>query len=528
MPTLIRKDAWKLSAISTWEPTLLWYAKAVGEMSSRPATDPTSWRFQGGVHGYSKSTDPFAATGPIPKKAVTDVFWSQCQHGTWFFLPWHRMYIGLFEQIVRAAVVKLGGPVDWTLPYWNYSDASNPKAKALPPAFREPKLPDGSPNPLFTIGGINILRAPGVNAGNSAVIPNNDVDLSGCLAKTFYSPKTDSTTGDLGFGGPATGANHDAHVFGQRSVESVPHNAIHVDIGGEWSQGGKTLDGWMINPDTAALDPIFWLHHANIDRLWAVWSRMSSSNTSPSSPVNVAGRKITWATSVKFSFYNAAGKVVAMTPSQMIDTKTSPFTYDYEDTSSPVAKPKPPKMAGAAATSTPMAPERPEMIGASAKKVTLTGSPQSATIAIQPATGPAKPKAAKQAPKARKAAAESAPQGKTYLHIENVVSKKSHATYEVYVNLPENPDAAAYEQHHAGAMHLFGVVRASTRSARSAGNGLTFSIDITGLVETLKESNDWDENNVRVTFLPRTGEEAHGAPAEHDPIKIGRIGIYRS
>ena len=26
-----------------------------------------------------------------------------------------------------------------------------------------------------------------------------------------------------------------------------------------------------VNPDTAALDPIFWLHHANIDRLWSVW-----------------------------------------------------------------------------------------------------------------------------------------------------------------------------------------------------------------------------------------------------------------
>ena len=90
------------------------------------------------------------------------------------------------------------------------------------------------------------------------------------------------------------------------------------------------------------------------------------------------------------------------------------------------------------------------------------------------------------------------------------------------------PDAAAYEEHHAGAMHLFGVVRASTRSAGSAGNGLTFSIDITGIVEALKEKNAWDEKNVRVTFLPREGAEAHGAPAEHDPISIGRISIYQS
>jgi tyrosinase len=514
----IRKDAWKLSAISTWEPTLLWYAKAVGEMSSRPATDPTSWRFQAGVHGYNKSTDPFAKAGPVPKKAVQDKFWQQCQHGTWFFLPWHRMYLGFFEEIVRAAVVKLGGPSDWALPYWNYSDSSNPHAKALPPAFREPKLPDGSPNPLFVIQRVNILRAPGINAGNTTLIPDRDVDLSGCLAETFFSPKTDTTTGDLGFGGPATGANHDAQVFGQDSVESSPHNAIHVDVGGEWTRAGKTLDGWMINPDTAALDPIFWLHHANIDRLWSVWNRISTSNTDPTGTVNVGGKKISWQTSIKFAFNNPKGATVSMTPSQVIDSTKTPFAYDYDDTSNPL--PAAVKAAVAASTRT-MTTEHPEMLGASSKKVTLKGSKQTATFPIQPPSGPAKGRT-------RTEAAAPSP-GKTYLHIENVVSKKSHATYEVYVNLPEKPSAEDYKDHYAGAMYLFGVVRASTRSARHAGNGLHFSFDITDLVNRLSETNAWDEQNVRVSFVPRSsGGQVRAAVAEHDPTKIGRISIHRA
>jgi tyrosinase len=520
VPTLVRKNAWKLSTISKWEPTLLWYAKAVGEMSTRPATDPTSWRFQAGVHGYSKRSDPFVGAGPIPKKAVTDKFWGQCQHGSWFFLPWHRMYLGLFEQIVRAAVVKLGGPADWTLPYWNYSDATNPNAKTLPPAFREPKLPDGSPNPLFVIRGVTILRAPAITGGNPAAIPDRDVDITGCLEKTFFSPTTDITVGDLGFGGPDTAANHDGHFFGVRSIESVPHNAIHMDVGGD-----QTL-GWMTDPDTAALDPIFWMHHANIDRLWAVWNRMSASHSDPTVPVNVGGRKITWATSIKFNFYDATGKPVSMTPSQVTDTKV-PFNYDYDDTSNPLPKAKPAKAVLAAAMTKSMAPQRPEMVGASGKKLTLTGSPQSAAISIQPPTGPAKAKTAK-AGKAQglRVTAQPAPEGKTYLHIENVVSKKAHTTYEVYVNLPENPDAGAYEEHYAGSMHLFGVVRASTRSARSAGNGLSFSMDITGLVESLKQKNAWDEKRVRVAFLPRAGVE--GKAAKHDPITVGRISIYQA
>src|SRR5207237_349537 len=38
------------------------------------------------------------------------------------------------------------------------------------------------------------------------------------------------------------------------------HGAVHVWVGGE-----------MGRIDWAAYDPIFWAHHANIDRLWARW-----------------------------------------------------------------------------------------------------------------------------------------------------------------------------------------------------------------------------------------------------------------
>jgi tyrosinase len=359
------------------------------------------------------------------------------------------------------------------------------------------------------------MRTPGANTGNLAVIPPKDVELSDCLAETFFSPDTDTTVGDLGFGGPATGANHDAQVFGEKSVENKPHNAIHVDIGREWTQGGKQLEGWMINPDTAALDPIFWLHHANIDRVWSVWNRTSPSNTDPAAPVNVGGRKITWASSVKFSFYDASGKSVTMTPSQVIDTRTAPFAYDYEDTG------KLAKAAVAAGEEGIMARQpRSEMVGANSKKVTLTGSAQTTMIATQEPAGPAKAKAR---------AARAPVQGKTFLYIEHVISKQSHATYEVYVNLPENADAAANQEHYAGAMHLFGVRHASTRSEQHAGSGLNFSFDITKLVDALRAKNEWDDKNVRVTFEPRgqVGETSQAIP-EHDPIKIGRVSLYRT
>ncbi|MDQ3893294.1 MAG: tyrosinase family protein [Actinomycetota bacterium] len=47
----------------------------------------------------------------------------------------------------------------------------------------------------------------------------------------------------------------------RQALES-PHNSVHVQIGGDMNAGG-----------TAPNDPVFWLHHANVDRQWARWQQ---------------------------------------------------------------------------------------------------------------------------------------------------------------------------------------------------------------------------------------------------------------
>ena len=157
------------------------------------------------------------------------------------------------------------------------------------------------------------------------------------------------------------------------------------------------------------------------------------------------------------------------------------------------------------------------MVGASDKAVTLTGSAQTTAFVLQPPSGPARLAAEPQA-------------SRTYLSVENVTSEKSHATYDVYVNLPDHPDAAAYKEHHAGALPMFGVVQASTPSDRHPGDGLNFSLDITQLVNRLKARNAWDEKNIRVTFAPRgAGDKTPTAlPVRHQPIRVGRVSLYKS
>lgn len=198
MPRM-RKDVWTLN--QPWDDALLWYAKAVGDLKSRQITDLTSWWSLGAIHGID--TDiwiPFGyltAATPLPSKAIQDKFWRQCQHQTWYFLPWHRGYLAAFEAIIRASIRKQGGPADWALPYWNYS--KDAQSLQLPTAFAQKKLPDGGDNPLFT------PRRYGRGDGTIVIDPR-DV-LLGSLKERYYTGT--GVNGATGFGGLKTEFSQD-------------------------------------------------------------------------------------------------------------------------------------------------------------------------------------------------------------------------------------------------------------------------------------------------------------------------------
>ena len=56
------------------------------------------------------------------------------------------------------------------------------------------------------------------------------------------------------------------------SIET-PHNDIHNAIGGR-SRNNTIANGHMVVTDISSFDPIFWLHHANVDRLTAIWQAL--------------------------------------------------------------------------------------------------------------------------------------------------------------------------------------------------------------------------------------------------------------
>jgi tyrosinase len=64
------------------------------------------------------------------------------------------------------------------------------------------------------------------------------------------------------------------------SIEAV-HAAAHNNIGGAW--------GHMTAIPYSSFDPVFFLHHANTDRIWAFWSALNPTSTTFGSRVNPDG-----------------------------------------------------------------------------------------------------------------------------------------------------------------------------------------------------------------------------------------------
>ncbi|HUD31662.1 MAG TPA: tyrosinase family protein, partial [Variovorax sp.] len=219
----VRQDIWALG--EKWTPTTEWYAKGVRALSQRDITDRTSWRFFAAMHGIDLPlwvAFKYLTTGqPLPAASVQRKFWGQCQHQTWYFLPWHRGYVLALEKIVRAAIVSMGGPADWALPYWNYHNAKVAKCRQLPWCFLQTQLPDGSSNPLHVI-----QRYGRDGKGNVLLDPVIDIDLRPAFRETAFAGQS---LGSPGFGGPQTKFHHGGEQDSAPSglLESKPHNFVH-------------------------------------------------------------------------------------------------------------------------------------------------------------------------------------------------------------------------------------------------------------------------------------------------------------
>ena len=121
------------------------------------------------------------------------------------------------------------------------------------------------------------------------------INLS-ALNEKFY---IDSANGNLGF---------------EPRLDQNPHFFTHFALGGD-----------MAEFSTVGADPIFYLHHANMDRLWESWNRLGNKN--PTDPKYLTR---------KFAYGDRSGKRVDLPVSATDRTAQLGYGYDsYEKAPKP-------------------------------------------------------------------------------------------------------------------------------------------------------------------------------------------------
>lgn len=246
---VVRKN---IAGLTTNSPVIVSYKNAITAMKALPNSNPLSWGYQAAIHGTTLA-------GNFPA-------WKTCEHHTLFFWSWHRMYLYWFERIIR----KHSGSASFALPFWNYS--SSAAQRKVPAMFRD------SASALFA------TRKAAMNNGTGSLTASS-VDTSSGMGETDFADASDS-------------------------LESTPHDAVHVGVG-----------GLMGSVSTAAQDPLFYIHHCNIDRLWNIWIAQGGGRTNPLG-------NAPWKNN-QYTFFDENGAQVKMTGCQVLRA-AGQLNYTYE------------------------------------------------------------------------------------------------------------------------------------------------------------------------------------------------------
>ena len=229
----------------------------VAKMKSLDSSSPTSadyrrsWQYWANIHGYYGTVSPDGTvaqqiqylqsigmgnyvpyytgiTDQTPPDSDAQTIWATCQHsfsGTQAnFFGWHRMYLYYFERVLRWAA----GDDTLRLPYWDYTD---PAQVALPAEFQD------TASTLY-----DAKRDPGLNTGAST-LNSNSTDIDTLLPEPSY-------------------------LTYELNIEEGIHGYVHCTV------GPRCPVAHMGDVPVAGNDPVFYSHHANIDRLWACWQNL--------------------------------------------------------------------------------------------------------------------------------------------------------------------------------------------------------------------------------------------------------------
>jgi tyrosinase len=482
------------------------YAQAVQKMQD-PAINippqPQSWVFQAYVHGVP--SDPFhpvesgglrrgtpgmtarvdliygqpaPGTPQAEWKAAALQCWGTCPHGSPWFVAWHRWYILYFEKIVR----RMSGSADFTLPYWNYASDQGPSLQ-LPAPFQDPN------SALYDdLRGLGFADPTGSGDQNVPMNQNGYMPYS----QTDYNPALSAVPlfpSDTAFVLPPDPKYYALGLTGRLEIQ--PHDNVHDNVG-----------GIMSNVPVAAGDPVFFVHHCQIDRLWAAWQAAPGSvynwGNTATDPTELewAGRE--------FTFVDERGKLVTVTAGGQLNTRNLGYQYDNLPTA------KPPTALVAAA-----APPRPVTVAAQEAAGVSVGS-GGARVTLTPALEAARPPAGP----------EAAPAQPTTLILRDVkLLARPPAPLHVFINMPEGTTAALNNPYHVGTLNFFNwdTATGGPMLDRPSGHAMAdtgeFRFTVADVLARQRSANLWSGGPVTVTVTTLGADKSRGRTY----VRIGQV-----
>lgn len=219
-----------------------------------------------------------------------------CYHGDRLLPPWHRPYISLYEKTLLDLTTEivqdfpegsvksdhLATLATWRMPYWDWAMNASIPTIVSSTTVSVKRMENGTlrtiniPNPLASY----CFQIPNDrNTIISSSYPRNIRTVRNpTVQNNIYVTQADLTNSRMiGIESDLKSGVYDTLTLAKNynsfsntaedpfSIAGV-HSAIHVAIGGE--------QGYMADLSFAAFDPIFYLHHANIDRLFALWQAL--------------------------------------------------------------------------------------------------------------------------------------------------------------------------------------------------------------------------------------------------------------
>jgi hypothetical protein len=196
-------------------------------------------------------------------------------NGAYSFLSWHRYFLFRFELDLQAKVPGV------MLPYWDWTDP----ASIMTDTFLGP---NGTVSNEVR-SGYFAADAPGTGTNPTPTPAWWPASLTGWRLHTAFG----SMAGPLKRGISSLSGLPSATDLNQTlGMTTYPafQNALEGGVGlSSFNQMHNGLHGWwggpgqMSFPSVSPFDPIFYLHHCNIDRLWAMWQADGHANEYPSS-----------------------------------------------------------------------------------------------------------------------------------------------------------------------------------------------------------------------------------------------------